>query len=259
MSLYFCNMEMELRLCEDGSHTLFSTVSGECYHSIHGAYTESNHIFIQLGMLAHQKKNLHILEVGFGTGLNAFLTATEATFRNMDVSYIGLEPFPVSLQLQQSLNYSGYILNRKVDEIRNSEVEDIIFSNDYLIKASEKMNMAWFNQLFSFLHQSAWSKSLKFEDHFLFEKRLEGIMEVSLPENSFDVIYFDAFSPEAQAELWTAEVFEKCYRLLDYNGILVTYCAKGVVKRALKAAGFIVENLPGPPGKREITRAVKRT
>jgi len=246
MSLYFCNMEMELRLCEDGSHTLFSAVSGECYHSIHGAYTESNHIFIQLGLLAHQKKTLRVLEVGFGTGLNAFLTAIEAKFNDLKVSYIGLEPFPISTELQQSLNYSAYILEKKRDEVSNADAID-----------REAMNASWFNHLFSFLHQSGWSAPSQFEECFLFEKRIEGILETSLPENSFDVIYFDAFSPETQAELWTAEVFEKCYRLLDHNGILVTYCAKGVVKRALKAAGFVVENLPGPPGKREITRAVK--
>lgn len=248
-------MEIELRLCEDGSHTLFSTISGECYHSIHGAYTESNHIFIQLGMLAHQKKNLNILEVGFGTGLNALLTATEAKLRGINVSYVGLEPFPISEELQQSLNYSAYILERKLNEI--SKNGDIVSNDGHLMNAGEKMNAQWFNHLFNFLHQSDWSMSLKFEDYFLFEKRREGILEASLPENSFDVVYFDAFSPEVQAELWTPEVFEKCYKLLDNNGILVTYCAKGIVKRALKAVGFVVENLPGPPGKREITRAVK--
>jgi tRNA U34 5-methylaminomethyl-2-thiouridine-forming methyltransferase MnmC len=239
-------MEMELRLCEDGSHTLYSSKNGECYHSIHGAYTESNHIFIQLGMLACKRKNLRVLEVGFGTGLNAFLTAIVAKLQNINVSYVGLEPFPISAELQHSLNYSGYILEKKLGEM---SIDDV--------NTGDTMNAQWFNQLFNFMHQSGWSTPAKFDDAFLFEKKLEGILETSFPENNFDVIYFDAFSPESQAELWTSEVFEKCYKILDNKGILVTYCAKGIVKRALKAAGFIVENLPGPPGKREITRAVK--
>lgn len=239
-------MEIELRLCEDGSHTLFSAKSGECYHSIHGAYTESNHIFIQFGMLAHPSNTLRILEVGFGTGLNAFLTALEAKLRHINISYVGLEPFPITLELQHSLNYSGYILEKKMDEIVKAG-----------LTADKILNIQWLNQLFSFLHQSGWSTPTQFGQHFLFEKKLEGVLEASLSENSFDVIYFDAFSPEAQAELWTPEVFERCYKLLDNNGILITYCAKGIVKRALKTAGFVVENLPGPPGKREITRAVK--
>ncbi len=252
-------MEIELRLCEDGSHTLFSPISGECYHSIHGAYTESNHIFIQLGLLAHKKNRINVLEVGFGTGLNAFLTAIEALLRNIHVSYVGLEPFPISLQLQQALNYSEYILDRKLAELRVDGVHAISSKEHDLKLFNEKINIHSLNDLFNFIHQSEGSVPLRFEENFLFEKRLEGILESPLANDSFDVIYFDAFSPEAQAELWTPVVFEKCYRLLANDGILVTYCAKGVVKRALKAAGFVVENLPGPPGKREVTRAIKKS
>jgi len=223
-------MDKTLRICEDGSHTLFSGKAGECYHSIHGALNESLHIFIEAGFKSVSKKQkikeLRILEIGFGTGLNALLTAMEADKEKIAVSYLGLEPFPIKAEIVKQLNYT-----------------------DILTGSS--------NFIFSALHESEWEESLLIHPYFNFKKKQTGIMEVALPDNSFDLIYFDAFSPEAQPELWEQEVFEKCYKVLAPGGILVTYCAKGRVKRALKSAGFTVENLPGPKGKREITRALK--
>lgn len=256
-------MEKALRLCEDGSHTLFSEKVGECYHSTHGAYTESMHIFINLGFRAvaegeaiiknvhgpnpeeifnketdeikpplsnpeqeTKRKTIRILEVGFGTGLNALLTALEAEKSNISVSYLGLEPFPILPATLQQLNYCELLAG-------DSEL------------------------LFTTMHASAWNTNLMIYSGFYFNKLQIGFMEAELQKDDFDLIYFDAFSPEAQPELWEPRVFEKCFEVLAKGGILVTYCAKGVVKRALKSAGFTIENLPGPPGKREITRAHK--
>jgi tRNA U34 5-methylaminomethyl-2-thiouridine-forming methyltransferase MnmC len=256
-------MKKTLRLCEDGSHTLFSEKAGECYHSTHGAYTESMHIFINLGLRAvvesrmikkninglspeaisglktnimqHSLQNtepetklnpIRILEVGFGTGLNALLTALEVEKNKITVSYLGLEPFPILPATLQQLNYCKFLSGK-----------------------SEK--------LFTAMHASEWDTDILIDHDFYFRKQQIGFMEAELQKDGFDLIYFDAFSPEAQPELWEPKVFEKCFDVLEKGGILVTYCAKGVVKRALKSAGFIIENLPGPPGKREITRAHK--
>ena len=226
-------MQNELCLCEDGSHTLFSERVGECYHSTHGAYTESMHIFINLGFKAVVEREMvtkfklvRILEVGFGTGLNALLTALESEEKKISVSYLGLEPFPVLPVTLQQLNYCKILSG-------NSE------------------------QFFTAMHASEWNTTHQLNPYFNFKKQLTGFMEAKLQKDGFDLIYFDAFSPDAQPELWEPEVFEKCFDILAKDGILVTYCAKGVVKRALKSAGLTIENLPGPPGKREITRARK--
>ena len=226
-------MDKTLRLCEDGSHTLFSEKAGECYHSIHGALNESLHIFIDAGFKAlfkkHQikhKSSVRILEIGFGTGLNALLTGLEAVQKNILVDYTGLEPFPVGDVILKQLNYCT-LLSEKSD------------------------------QIFSTMHECSWGTALDINPYFSFTKKQTGFMEADLSDNSFDLIYFDAFSPEAQPELWEQEVFDKCYKVMAPEGILVTYCAKGRVKRALKSAGFTVENLPGPAGKREITRGQK--
>jgi tRNA U34 5-methylaminomethyl-2-thiouridine-forming methyltransferase MnmC len=226
-------MDKTLRLCEDGSHTLFSEIAGECYHSIHGALNESLHIFINAGFKAvfkkhqfTQKSSVRILEIGFGTGLNALLTGLEADYKNILVDYTGLEPFPVHETVLKQLNYCT-LLSEKSEHI------------------------------FSVMHECDWETMHKINPFFNFTKIQRGFMDVNLVDNSFDLIYFDAFSPEAQPELWEQEVFDKCFNIMAPEGILVTYCAKGRVKRALKSAGFTVENLPGPAGKREITRAQK--
>jgi len=226
-------MDKTLRICEDGSHTLYSEKAGECYHSIHGALNESLHIFIAAGFKAvlkkhqfRQKSSIRILEIGFGTGLNALLTCMEAEQENIFVDYTCLEPFPVVGAILEQLNYCTLLSE-------NSE------------------------QIFSAMHECSWESALEINPYFIFKKIKAGFMEESLPDNNYDLIYFDAFSPEAQPELWEQEIFDKCYKVMAPEGILVTYCAKGRVKRALKYAGFTVENLPGPVGKREITRAQK--
>ena len=234
-------MDQSLLMCEDGSHTLYSENAGEYYHSTHGALNESLHIFIDAGfrfvlknvktklsdeLMKSDLKVVRILEVGFGTGLNALLTAMETEKEQVSVSYLGLEPFPVEHEIVKQLNYC-----------------DLLSGKSSLI--------------FKTMHEREWEQRHKILSRFNFEKRQIGFMKAVLADNDFDLIYFDAFSPEAQPDLWEPEVFVKCFRLLAQNGILITYCAKGRVKRALKAAGFTVENLPGPTGKREITRAHK--
>jgi tRNA U34 5-methylaminomethyl-2-thiouridine-forming methyltransferase MnmC len=233
-------MDQVLRLCEDGSHTVYSDRAGECYHSTHGAYTESQHIFIDAGFRALLEthsvipyqgnattvQSVRILEVGFGTGLNALLTALAAENITNSVSYVGLEPYPIQSDILQQLNYCTLLSG-------NSQT------------------------YFSAMHDSAWGMPQMLHPCFSFKKLLSGFMDVELAKNSFDLIYFDAFSPEAQPDLWEQEVFDKCFQVMARDGILVTYCAKGRVKRALRSAGFSIENLTGPPGKREITRARK--
>ena len=232
-TLYFCTMDKTLRLCEDGSHTLYSEKAGECYHSIHGALNESLHIFIEAGFNAvlktfriNHKSSVRILEIGFGTGLNALLTGLESQQENILVDYTGLEPFPVPEAVVKQLNYCSLL--------------------------SEKSE-----QIFLAMHECEWETTQKINPFFNFTKKQQGFRDLNLADNNFDLIYFDAFSPEAQPELWEQEVFDKCFSVMAPEGILVTYCAKGRVKRALKSAGFTVENLPGPAGKREITRAHK--
>ena len=212
---------------EDGSHSLLLEELDETYHSIHGAIQESNHVFIEAGLNYWLDKNpastsLRILEFGFGTGLNALLTSLRIKSK-IKVAYDSLEKYPLTKEISNSLNY-GVVLN-------NSE-------------------------LFNTIHSVNWSTAQTITPNFSLNK-----IEVDFREyantNQYDIIYFDAFSPSKQPELWTKEIFHKCYQLLNQGGLLVTYSAKGQLKRDLKSLGFMVESLPGPPGKFEITRAIK--
>jgi tRNA U34 5-methylaminomethyl-2-thiouridine-forming methyltransferase MnmC len=213
---------------QDGSHTVFSEQFGFTYHSKFGAITESAHIFITAGLRyrALMTKQIDILETGFGTGLNAFLTLLEAEKRNLTVHYIGLETFPIPDRAAEQLNYTDFLNcpDRKPD--------------------------------FMALHQCDWSRAHQITPYFCFQK-LPAAIETFEAIEKFDLIYFDAFAPQAQPELWTVDVMERMYHALRPEGVLVTYCAKGEFKRNLKKAGFEVEALSGPPGKREMTRALK--
>jgi tRNA U34 5-methylaminomethyl-2-thiouridine-forming methyltransferase MnmC len=213
---------------QDGSHTVFSERFGFTYHSKFGAITESAHIFITAGLRyrALMTKQIDILETGFGTGLNAFLTLLEAERRNLTVHYTGLETFPIDDHDAQQLNYTE------------------------LLKCPDR------HRDFMTLHQCDWSKAHLITPHFGFQK-LQIAIETFEAVEKFDLIYFDAFAPQAQPELWTVDVMERMYHALRPEGVLVTYCAKGEFKRNLKKAGFEVEALSGPPGKREMTRALK--
>lgn len=219
---------MELIITQDGSHSVFSSQYGVTYHSKYGAVTESAHVFINAGLRykAAVQREIAILEVGFGTGLNAFMTWMEAERRNLSVRYTALEAYPVTAAEAAQFNFP------------------------------EQLGVPERNADFLSLHQCAWDTQTEFSEQFVFEKkhlRLEDFSAAS----AFDVVYFDAFAPQAQPELWTEAIFAALYAALRPEGVLVTYCAQGHFKRTLKKVGFVVERLQGPPGKREMTRATK--
>jgi len=223
---YFCNMKSELILTEDGSNSLYVPEIDECYHSSHGAIQESRHIFIEAGLKQCRKSEINILEVGFGTGLNAFLTMIEAEWNAKQIHYVSLEKYPVEAEKALRLNYPEEL-------------------------SSEKRSC------FELMHLSAWNEKVKITPFFSLEK-VETDFTQYIPENKFDVVFFDAFSPEKQPEMWTQERFELIYEYCNDAAILTTYCAKGVVRRAMQAVGFTVERLAGPPGKREILRGIRQ-
>lgn len=215
-----------LIVTSDGSHTIYIPGLNEHYHSIHGAIQESEHIFINAGLRTCSGRNLHILEIGFGTGLNAFLTALEATREGMQLTYNTIEKYPVEDYLVNSLNYVSLLGNES-------------------------------KTLFMDLHSSPWNTSVRINNNFILEKTEGDLTSIAL-HGSYDLIYFDAFGPDKQPEMWTPEIFSKISDVTRQSGVLVTYSAKGEVKRNLRASGFDVRLLPGPPGKRQIIRAVKK-
>ena len=214
-------------LTEDGSHTLFNQEIGEHYHSIHGAIQESEHVFIQHGFTeaASRFQEISLLEVGFGTGLNALLTLRAAVELKIPVFYKTFEPFPLSPEFALGLNYTE-------NESLNS------FSSD-----------------FEAMHLAGDGVQTKIRDGFTFQRMDCGIQSGFKDDPIFNLVYFDAFSPVVAPELWQPEIFVLLRQYMAQDGILVTYSARGAVRRALQAAGFRVERLPGPPGKREILRA----
>lgn len=207
------------KITKDGSSTLFSDRFDQHYHSVHGAVQESQHVFLEMGLVAcDQAKPIRVLEMGFGTGLNALMTAMQAA---MPVHYISLEAYPISPEQTSALNYGK------------------------LLQAEE---------LFDRIHSAAWNTAVAISPNFILEKRL-GMLEAFEGTAKIDLVYWDAFAPGAQPELWTEEVFKSVLSWMNPGGILTTYCAKGDVRRAMIAAGFEVEKVPGPPGKREMLRA----
>ena len=215
---------------EDGSHTLYLEDINETYHSFHGAWQESNHVFINAGLdyilNTTNRRHVNILEIGFGTGLNAILTALNIFGKNYSVSYHSLEPFPLDLELVNNLNYTNFLKDKQ-------EVD-----------------------LFQNLHTSKWEQPVAITENFSLYKQKVTLQNYR-PASSFQLIYFDAFAPDKQAELWTREIIKKVTDLLVPDGILVTYCAKGQFKRNLTSLGLKVQTLPGPPGKKEMVRAVR--
>lgn len=210
----------------DGSNTLFVPELDEHYHSVKGALTESQHIFIQMGLNHSQAESPHVLEIGFGTGLNAFLTLLEAEKQQRKVCFTSIERYPLKEDIVQKLGYPEIIAPEK----------------------SEK---------FYALHAAPWNQSVEISPCFTLHK-IEGDFTHFDFQSHYDVVYFDAFAPEKQPEMWSQPLFDRLYQQMNPGGILTTYCAKGVVRRMLQAAGFTVERLPGPPGgKREILRANK--
>ena len=218
-------MTNKLVITNDGSHSIFNPEVNETYHSKHGAIVEAEYVFIKNGLLAENKKQFNILEVGFGTGLNALLTAQKAKQKDIAVNYYGIELYPVPEESYRQLNFTDLIG----------------------VDSSDLLN----------LHECSWEEEHTIHDFFKLTKNKIALEEYT-SKTKFDIIYFDAFSPETQPHLWNAEVFQNMYKLLKEDGFLVTYCAKGVVKRTMKAVGFEIAVLDGPPGKRQMTRANKK-
>lgn len=218
-------MSIELKLSNDGSHTLYNAAIDEHYHSVHGAVTESLHVFIKSGFQQIKKERIAVFEVGFGTGLNALLTYIESVRNNIRVTYDSIELYPVEPQNYLQLNYP---LLLQMDN----------------------------NKVCEQLHLSPWNQPCKLDKHFTLTKIQANLADYEL-SGTYDVIYFDAFSPEKQPELWREAVFSKMFAAMNNGGILVTYCAKGVVRRTMQSCGFQVERIPGPPGKREMLRGRK--
>jgi len=214
-------------ITQDGSSSLISSKFGEAYHSRYGALEESRHVFIDAGLdhlLSTGSQTLNVLEIGFGTGLNAVLTLIATRTSSAQLNYSCIEAYPISIEEAALLNYPK-LLNIKDDE-------------------------------FLQLHDDNWEKEIQISKNFSFTKH-HCKFEDFETKDSFDLIYFDAFAPSIQAHLWESPFLERIYKMCSDNAILVTYCAKGSFKRALKQVGFTLESLPGPAKKREMTRAIK--
>lgn len=211
---------------QDGSHSLHSDQFGVSYHSKYGAIQESNHVFLKtgLGAILPAKASIRVFEMGFGSGLNAFLSLLAAEKAEKQIYYEAVEAFPLSVEQAGELNYAAKL-------------------------SAEQAH-------FEALHQSPWGQPTAITPHFTLLKWQQKLQDAPLT-GQFDVVYYDAFAPRAQPELWEFPVLKKVYDAMATGGVFVTYCAKGVVKRTLKEIGFQVEGLPGPPGKREMTRATK--
>ncbi|OQY92519.1 MAG: hypothetical protein B6D37_14600 [Sphingobacteriales bacterium UTBCD1] len=226
-------MERKIILTEDGSHSILIPGLNVTYHSMHGSIRESMHVFIESGMVfylkGHSNQTIRIFEMGLGTGLNALLTYIGSEKRGLKVYYNAVELFPLSEDEIQMLNYC--------EQIGSGDLKHI----------------------FKFIHSCAWEKSINLSPFFTLHKTKINLINFKpeKPHQSFDLIFFDAFDPKVQPELWSTEIFGKMFSILKENGILVTYSSKGDVRRAMRSAGFSVEKIPGPKGKREIVRARK--
>ena len=212
----------------DGSSTLYNSLLDEHYHSIHGALSESIHVFIRKGFLDFvdlykSVKKINILEIGFGTGLNCILTFIENLKLNISLNYTSLEPFPLKMEIIEKLDFN----------LHSKELD-----------------------AFKLIHHSFWGKPVEINKQFSLEKSTLKLKDFNT-NIFYDIIYFDAFAPSKQPELWKVDVFSKLFNLTSRNGVLVTYCAKGQVRRDLEKVGYFVERLVGPPGKREMLRAIK--
>lgn len=220
-------MEREIKITADNSTTIYLPEWDEQYHSKHGAVQEAKHVFIKNGLQLFKNDSISILEIGFGTGLNTFITFTEAKKQRLQIDYTGVEAYPINSNEVEKLNFPSVLKVKKHSAI------------------------------FEQIHQLSWNKKHFISKDFFLTKRLQKFQNID-DSNKFDLIYFDAFGARVQPELWTEIIFQKMYNALKKNGILVTYSAKGSVRRAMLSVGFYVERLPGPPGKREMLRATKK-
>ncbi|MGL5317508.1 MAG: tRNA (5-methylaminomethyl-2-thiouridine)(34)-methyltransferase MnmD [Bacteroidales bacterium] len=219
-------------ITEDGSHTLFIPGMDEHYHSVHGAVQESTHVFISTGLKARERQEYKVLEIGFGTGLNALLTAIEASRSGKKVYYTTLELYPLPAEITDHLNYPS-----------------VLGLNEHETEIYQRISAAgWLSDEADFTAVT---------DHFYLRKLHVDFTKYEFLE-TYNLIYFDAFAPDKQPEMWDPSLFDRISEATEAGGILTTYCAKGVVRRALIASGYLVERLPGPPGKREMLRGTKR-
>jgi tRNA U34 5-methylaminomethyl-2-thiouridine-forming methyltransferase MnmC len=247
-------------LTKDGSETIRKEGSGITYHSIHGALQESQHVFIEAGLEYWLKENpfaksVRIFEMGFGTGLNALLTALKAESLELKIFYTSIDNEPLPTETLTPLNY-GELLNAAelFEKILSAHWIDTM---EYSLpeKKIVEIEPTKLIEHSSDTHNPSESEA-KINEYFFLEKRIANILDFK-DTNQYDIIYFDAFAPTAQPELWTEEVFSKMYSILAPGGCLVTYCSKSIIRRAMMAAGFYVTKPQGPWGKREMVRALK--
>lgn len=225
-------MKREIIVTTDGSHSIVIPEMGVTYHSSHGAIQESMHVFIESGLRYWLQKHspalsVSILELGFGTGLNALLSLVEAEKTQVQVYYETIEPYPLDLPTVALLNYC------------------------------EQLGRPDLNETFTQLHNCAWEETIPVSPHFNFKKRKIDFANY-VPAQLFNIVFFDAFAPDIQPALWTAAVFKKLYAGMHAEGVLTTYCSKSIVRKAMVEAGWKVEKIPGPPHKREMVRAGKQ-
>jgi len=227
------NRHAEFATTADGSFTLYVPDVDEHYHSMNGAVQESQHVYLAAGLSHYIQTNhlipnscekepqveIQLLEFGFGTGLNAFLTALEAEKQKIKIHYTALEKYPLSEEITNQLNYSTV---------------DLL--------------------LFRKIHQSEWGIPVQIRPYFILQKLRVDFNTFDFPKR-YDVVYYDAFAPDKQPEVWSQELFDKLFSSMKAGGILTTYCAKGSVRRMMQQSGFIVERIPGASGKREMLRA----
>ncbi len=204
----------------------------EQYHSKHGAIQEANHVFLETGLSYFnkqypEKKNISVLEMGFGTGLNALLTYYKAKDLNLAINYTGVEAFPISSEEAAAMDYASQLPDK----------------SDAL-------------EIYNTLHSADWENEVAITANFNLTKRKQTFDSIE-DLDTFDLVFFDAFGPRVHPDAWTEEIFSIMYKALQYQGVLTTYCAQGAARRAMQAVGFTVERLPGPPGKREMLRASK--
>ncbi|MBB77666.1 MAG: SAM-dependent methyltransferase [Crocinitomicaceae bacterium] len=219
-------MQQKIILTKDGSSTIFLPEIKETYHSKYGAIEEANHVFIKNGLNFFHKSSLKIFEMGFGTGLNCLLTAIKSIEIKVNIEYSTVEPYPITRKVLNDLNYTSIIGDKYFD-------------------------------LYNKIHNVNWESRYIISQNFSLKKNQSTIQDYSFKKQYFDIIFYDAFGPRVQPELWSVDVLQKNYFGLRQGGILVTYCAQGQFKRNLKKIGFKVLSMPGPVGKREMTIAMK--
>lgn len=221
-------MKKQIITTADGSKTIYFPDWNESYHSKHGAIQEAKHVYIKSGLdywlKSNNDKSLRLLEIGFGTGLNAFLSCIYASENSLKLNYHSIEKYPLDAITLNDINY---------DKLIDSE-----------------------SSLFYDLHQSAWEVETQINTQFYLKKIKTDLLTFDT-QDKYDVIYFDAFGPQVQPELWAKPILEKLYNMMSNHSIWVTYSCKGSVRRDLQSIGFEVEKIPGPPGKREMLRAFK--